>query len=94
MENGIDKERPQEVPPESVAKPSLPIADAIGFYEELSTPPAAPAEEAFDDLAVRKNRARGKKEKDMRLNRQSPSHMTRSLLPMVLLLLLYSAGPS
>jgi hypothetical protein len=63
VENGIDEEGPQEVPPESVAEPSSPVADAIGFYEELSTPPAAPAEDASGDLAVRENRASGKKRK-------------------------------
>jgi hypothetical protein len=92
-ENGID-EGPQEVPPEPVPEPSSPVADTIGFYEELSAPPAALAEEASNDLAVRKNYTRGKKRKDMRLDRQSPSHMTRSLLPMVLLLLLRSRRPS
>jgi hypothetical protein len=61
VENGIDEEGPQEVSQESVPEPSSP--DAIGFYEELSTPPAAPAEEASDDLAVQKNYARGKKKK-------------------------------
>ena len=68
-ENGIDEEGPQEVPPEPSPEPppepspepSSPVADAIGFYEELSTPPAAPAEEASGDPAVRKNRASGKK---------------------------------
>jgi hypothetical protein len=66
VENGID-EGPQEVPLESVAEPSSPVADAIGFYEELSTPPAAPAEEASGDPAVRKkSRKRKKKRKDMR----------------------------
>lgn len=44
-ENGIDEEGPQEVPPEPSPEPSSPVADAIGFYEELSVPPAAPAEE-------------------------------------------------
>lgn len=44
-ENGIDEEGPQEVPPEPSPELSSPVADAIGFYEELSVPPAAPAEE-------------------------------------------------
>jgi len=68
VENGINEEGPQQGPAESVPEPPSPVANTIGFYEELSSPellpPAAPAEEASDDLAVpKKLRKKGKKKR-------------------------------
>jgi hypothetical protein len=52
VENGVDEEGPQEVPPEYISESSLPVADAIRFYEELLTLLTTPVEEASNDLAV------------------------------------------
>jgi len=62
VQSSID-EGLQKVPPEPVSEPSSPVANTIGFYEELSVPPAAPAEETSDDLTVRKNSIRERKKK-------------------------------
>jgi hypothetical protein len=57
VENDIDEEGPQEVSPEPVSSEPVPEPS---FYE---VPLDAPAEEASDDLAVRKNCARERKKK-------------------------------